>query len=259
MTSEKTDAEPVKSGTDEEERTGLSWWLNEIRELVVSVALFLPIWLVFTTFVFELRTIPSESMVPALQTGDRVAVAKFAYGYTRNSPAFGIGRFFIGEDDEDPEDGVLRRAPERGDVIVFKHPNDNKTMIKRLIGLPGDSVQMIDGRLILNGEPVERDVVRRFQRVPTPKKGSRPQVERVTEYRETLPGGKSYLVHDVRPGAGLDNTALFIVPQGHVFMMGDNRDNSEDSRAPSGHPELAAQFSNGFLGGRRLVLCPWII
>src|ERR1700750_424132 len=96
--------------------------IHEIRETALTIAVFVPFWLVFSTFVYELRSIPSESMVPALQVGDRVAVAKFAYGYNRNSVPFGIGTWFIPDDLKNPRDGVWVRTPQRGDVVVFQHP-----------------------------------------------------------------------------------------------------------------------------------------
>ena len=107
----------------------------------MTIAIFVPFWLLFSTFFYELRSIPSESMVPALQVGDRVAVAKFAYGYNRNSIPFGLGLFVIGDDPKDnPERALAGLDAERGDVIVFQHPHSGQVMIKRLIGLPGDTV-----------------------------------------------------------------------------------------------------------------------
>jgi signal peptidase I len=211
--------------------------IHEIRETAITIAVFVPFWLVFSTFIYELRSIPSESMVPALQVGDRVAVAKFVYGYNRNSVPFGLGRWFIGDDPDNPEDGVWVRQPKRGDVAVFQHPHDNKVMIKRVIGLPGDTIQLKGGRLHINGEEIAREEVRRTSYVQAD--GTR-LLTTATEYRETLPGEDgSHLIHEWRDSAPLDRTPIFKVPAGHVFMMGDNRDNSEDSRACSGHPGLA--------------------
>lgn len=236
-----TDNTDNKQGSDR--KTGAEWLIHEIKELAQTIAIFLPIWMVFNTFAYELRSIPSESMVPALQVGDRVAVSKFAYGYTRHSPVFGIGRWFSKEDKADPEEGIMRSPPERGDVIVFQHPFSDKVMIKRLIGLPGDTIQLRSGLLYINGEAIEREPLRSLRYVQHNQFKS---MVKALEYRETLPNGVSYLVHEFPNENRLDDTPVFQVPEGHVFMMGDNRDNSEDSRAPSGHEALARSNPNAW-------------
>ena len=212
--------------------------LHEIRETAMTIAIFVPFWLIFSTFVYELRSIPSESMVPALQVGDRVAVAKFAYGYDRNSVPFGLGTLFIGDDKTNPDERVFSSMPTRGDVIVFQHPFNPRVMIKRVIGLPGDTIEMKGGRLFLNGQEVTRTEVRKTTYI-----ADGGALVAATEYSEQLPGEKkAHLIHEWSDTEALDETPVFKVPPGHVFMMGDNRDNSEDSRAPSGHRSMAAQF-----------------
>jgi signal peptidase I len=252
--------QPV-AGTEGEPKPGLKKKIfHEFRETALTIAIFVPFWLVFSTFVYELRSIPSESMVPALQVGDRVAVAKFAYGYNRNSIPFGLGLFVMGDkkcpnppnEQQAKEcvesERVFASVPKRGDVIVFQHPHSDRVMIKRLIGLPGDTVEVKQGMLYLNGVQLPREKVRTTAYVPDGEN----TVRKATEYRQSIPTGekdkdgkdltKSFLIHEFSDSESLDETPIFKVPPGHVFMMGDNRDNSEDSRAPSGHRSLAAQF-----------------
>lgn len=199
---------------------------RELREWGVTLAIFIPVYLLFTTFIYELRSIPSESMVPNLEVGDRVAVNKFAYGYSKESVPFGLGRFLpLGEG------RLFATQPKRGDVVVFQHPHFPRVMIKRLIGLPGDEIQMRGERLFLNGEPLEVtfDGTRIYREYKTKRRLT------ARQFVETLPRGKSYTIAHTVSGGQADNTLLFIVPEGHFFFMGDNRDDSLDSRASTGH------------------------
>jgi len=185
--------------------------------------------LVIRTFLFQPFSIPSGSMRPTLLEGDYLFVTKWAYGYSKHSlplsPDLFSGRIFASQ-------------PERGDVAVFKFPpNPSLDYIKRVIGLPGDTVQMREGQLFINGEAVPRERVGEVNN-PDITEVNRP----VEVWRETLPNGVSYDTLDLTPNGIGDNTREFVVPAGHYFMMGDNRDNSTDSR-----------FSVGFVPEDHLV------
>jgi signal peptidase I len=163
---------------------------------------------------------PSGSMQPTLGIGDHFLVAKWSYGYSRYS--------FAPLHDLLPRGRWLAHAPERGDLVVFRPvPEPDRDFIKRLIGLPGDRIQMIDGALHINGQAVVREAI---AAVEIEQAGFS---ERVPAFRETLPNGVSYVTLDRTPRSELDNTRVFVVPAGHYFMMGDDRDNSADSRVPS--------------------------
>lgn len=169
------------------------------------------------TFAYEPFNIPSGSMIPTLLVGDYLFVSKFSYGYSRYSLPFSLplidGRLFFSE-------------PERGDVAVFKLPRDNKTdYIKRIVGLPGDRIQMIGGVLHVNGVAVGREPV--DDHISEGVAGS---FNRTNQYAETLPNGLIHNVLEISDTQPMDNTPIYVVPEGHYFGMGDNRDQSRDSR-----------------------------
>ncbi len=183
---------------------------------------------VIRTFFFQPYNIPSASMVPTLLVGDYLFVSKLSYGYGPHSFDFRIAPFgheIISFGPLPFRGRIFADTPERGDVVVFKLPRDPKVdYIKRVIGLPGDRIQVVDGVVYINDKPVKREYVGEYE-IP---EGAYAGLK-VAQYRETLPNGRSYIVHD----AGLtpmDNTGVYVVPPGHYFMMGDNRDNSTDSR-----------------------------
>jgi len=191
-----------------------------IRETGLVVFQALIIALVIRTFLFQPFNIPSGSMKETLLVGDYLFVSKYSYGYSHYSlllsPPLFSGR-------------VWASTPQRGDVVVFRLPKDDSVdYIKRVIGLPGDHIQMIDGLLHINDVPVKRERIEDFIES---EEGSR--TTRVKRWRETLPNGVTYTTLDLIDNGFSDNTQVYEVPAGHFFMMGDNRDNSQDSRVLS--------------------------
>ena len=186
-----------------------------IKTIVIAGALALG----FRSLLFEPFNIPSGSMIPTLLVGDYLFVSKYSYGYSRYSFPFGMAPF----------DGrIFETPPDRGDVAVFRQPqNESVAFIKRIVGLPGDRIRVTDGILHINDVAVNR-VRKGFA---TASDGY--NVIRFAVYQETLPNGKSYLIQERSDDDVLDNTNVFLVPDGHYFMMGDNRDNSRDSRTTS--------------------------
>jgi signal peptidase I len=186
-----------------------------IRTLLYAIG----IALVIRTLAFEPFSVPSESMLPTLLVGDYFFISKWPYGYSRYSLPFGPPVF---------EGRVLGKQPQRGDVIVFQRGGrDGADYVKRLIGLPGDRVQMRNGALWINDEEVKRERVD----VATLSAEEQRVARGHMVYRETMPNGATYLTLD-RGDLAQDNTPVYLVPDGQYFMMGDNRDNSHDSRFP---------------------------
>lgn len=253
-------SEEAASGADEKKQahkapmSAREEWADLIRTAVIAVVLALLV----RSFGLEPFNIPSGSMKPTLEIGDYLFVSKPAYGYSRHSFPFSAapieGRIWAGG-----------RLPERGDVAVFKLPtNTSIDYIKRVIGLPGDRVQVQGGRLFINGEMVAREFIG-LKRVY---EGGR--VVNMSEYLEHLPGGAVHHIYEEGDNFPLDNTQEFIVPAGQYFMMGDNRDNSQDSRVmdlvgfvPLDHMVGRASFiffsTNGHANLAEVWKWPWSI
>jgi signal peptidase I len=175
--------------------------------------------LLIRTFLFQPFNIPAGSMKPTLLVGDYIFVSKYSYGYNRYSFPFSPPLALI-------SDRVFASEPERGDVVVFRLPKDPSIdYVKRVIGLPGDRIQMVSGVLHINGTPVKREQIEDF--VETDDNGREAHIK---QWRETLPNGVSHPTLDMIENGFYDNTKEYRVPASHYFMMGDNRDNSSDSR-----------------------------
>ena len=202
----------MKSGDKVQDKSG---WLDTIKTLFIAGLIAIS----FRSVIAEPFNIPSGSMVPTLLVGDYLFVSKFSYGYSRHSFPFSVAPI---------SNRLIASMPERGDVAVFRLPsNITVDYIKRVVGLPGDRIQVKRGILHINGEAVER-------RLLGDGNVASGQTSLVTQrYEEIFPDGHRHIIQEVSDDQIFDNTLEFTVPDGHYFMMGDNRDNSRDSRSSS--------------------------
>ena len=209
---------------------------NKIADNIKTIFYALIIALIIRSFLFQPFYIPSSSMEPNLLIGDRLFVSKYSYGYSRHSLPFSPKII---------NNRILGKTPKRGDVIVFKTPADNRTdYIKRLIGLPGDIIQIVDRDLFINGIKIKKEKVENLTNINC---GN--EILDAVFFKETLPNGKNYIAVYRNDGTMI-NSDKFLVPENHYFFMGDNRDCSKDSRFLS---SVGYVSYNNLVGKARLI------
>ncbi|MGZ3364850.1 MAG: signal peptidase I [Caulobacteraceae bacterium] len=216
---------------------------NELVEVGKTVFYALLIALVLRVLLFQPFTIPSASMEPTLLEGDYIIVSKYSYGFSKHSiplcPPIFNGR-------------ILFHAPSRGDIIVFKLPRDNKTdYIKRLVGLPGDHLQVKHGMVFINNQPIAQMP----QGQTTIDLGG--FMTKADVIREKMSNGKTYLTYSVDASQPPENTDVYVVPEGQYFFMGDNRDNSLDSRFPKENDGVGFVPAENLEGKAQIILLSW--
>ncbi|MET0370605.1 MAG: signal peptidase I [Sphingobium sp.] len=241
---------PAEAPVADIRKRAVNWW-HEVR----SIALLILAVLAFHSFVAKPFYIPSESMMPVLLKGDRLVVSKFPYGWSYVSPSFHPLPFLKGR--------IFGHLPERGDIVIVSPPNRREDYIKRVIGLPGDIIELRGGQIILNGNAIAQRALKPL-RIPVDGNAPCPPTQfpgalvsgadgrdycELPVRQEILPNGKTYRVIDMGPSP-LDWYGPVRVPQDHVFLMGDNRDNSADSRAPLEENGLGGPVAWEAIGGR---------
>ena len=216
---------------------------GEFAEIFRTVVIALALSMVLRVLLFQPFTIPSSSMEPGLVTGDYIVVSKFSYGWSQASLPLNLPLI--------PGEGrLLGHGPARGDVVVFRLPRDPKqTWVKRVIGLPGDRVQVTGGVVSVNGVAIPQAAEGLTHDFDAP-------LREVLQVRETQPNGKSYVTYDGGSGLPGDDTGVYVVPAGNYFMMGDNRDNSLDSRWPK-EAGVGLLPAKNIIGKAEIVVGSW--
>lgn len=254
-TQESPSASPLGSQSEGTNTSARKQPQETPKSFAIFLAQLLLAVLIFRSFIFAPFSIPSESMLPRLMNGDILLAAKWPYGYSKHSLPFGMPLL---------PSRILENEPERGDIVIFKHPIDEVDYIKRVIGLPGDNIAIEDGVVILNGEPLPLQALPDLTVNLSPNTGCGwggretlvPPSEvtcRYTQYREEFPGGRSFEIIDFGETPA-DSFGPTTIPQGHMFLMGDNRDNSRDSRFAARSGDAVGIVSQDLLVGEATII-----